>query len=69
MEEQAVPAALTQHLPRTVWVEEPQEAQHPRLDHQLGVEEVKNGCGVVGVVETLGLRYFEEPVEGETVEQ
>ena len=61
VEEQGAPAAVTQHLPGTVRVQQPQEAQHPALVDQLGVVDVKNGgLGVSGLA-ALGLRHFSQP--------
>lgn len=67
-EEQAVPAAPTQHLPGTVRVEEPQEAQHPALVHQVGVVDIKNGAFGVRRVLALSFGHFSQPSQRETVE-
>lgn len=69
MEEQAVPAAVTQHLPGTIRVQQPQKAQYPALVDQLGVVDVKNrGLGFSRLV-SLSLGDFSEPSQRKTVER
>lgn len=69
VEEQGAPAAVTQHLPGIVRVQQPQEAQHPALVDQLGVVDVKNGgLGVSGLA-ALSLRHFSQPSYRNTVEE
>lgn len=70
MEEQAVPAATSQHQPGAVWVQQPQKAQDPALVDQLDVVDVPDGgLGVVRLLLTLCLPYFSQPGQGESEEQ
>lgn len=61
MEEEAVPAAVAQHLPGIVWVQQPQEAQRPALVDQLGVVDVKNGGLSFRRLVALSFSDFSQP--------
>lgn len=68
MEEQDAPAGLTQHMPGTLWVQKPQEAQHPALVHQLCIVDVKNrGLGIWRVA-ALHVRHFSKPSQRQAVQ-
>lgn len=64
-----MPAAVSQHLPGTVWVQQPQWAQHAALGHQLGVVEVKGGGLTAGRLVLFRLQDFSQKGRKEAVEQ
>lgn len=68
-EEQTVPAAVPQHLPGTIWVQQPQWAQHAALGDHLGVADVKHGGLAVRRLVVFCLQNLGQKGQRETVEQ
>lgn len=70
VEEQAVPAAVSNHQPGAVWVQKPQKAQDAALVHQLDVVNVPDGgLGVGRLLLALCLQHFSQPGQGKSQEQ